>query len=288
MSLLEIHSDDNGYYVSGNQTWTEGNERDGQSVASRTTNNSESTTSVDITYSSPVSDDDGPSSRRSPEPAYYMDEPVFATSIDLQRSQQIYEEQDGSNDTNVFECEVDVWPDRNGRTVNSVTLLFDTQCQDSNWVAARIVDKLGVKPAPLSRSAQFIGFNGQPMTASHKITLWFKIRSGGSSRRAERAEFLVSPLKNVPFDMLLGATDCLRLRFIERPRILGLAARKWTRSEETELPERMAQQSRAVEEQARKKRKAQQKQKQEKEEKERRREEASKGNRKDSRSRSSR
>lgn len=100
MIALGIHeSDGKTYYVAGNETWRDGNDRDGQSVASRTTNNSESTDSIDITYSSPASDDDGSSSRRmSSEPANRVDDSVIPADIDPRRSQQRYEDQGRSDD----------------------------------------------------------------------------------------------------------------------------------------------------------------------------------------------
>ena len=104
-----------------------------------------------------------------------------------------------------------------------ITLLFDTQCQGSNWVAAKIVKKLGAKVRRLSYQAEFIGFNGQKMITSQQTTLSFKNSSGGSTWWAD---FLVSPVKKVPFDMLLGARDCLKFKIIRRPTLLGLASLK--------------------------------------------------------------
>jgi hypothetical protein len=116
MSRLSVsENEDNANYMAGNETWTDRNDEsgdaeegtfacaneiwtDGQSLASRTTNNSESTSSINITYSSAVSDDDGRSSRRtSYDPADGMNNPVFSEGNGLQRSQQRYEDQDRSD-----------------------------------------------------------------------------------------------------------------------------------------------------------------------------------------------
>jgi len=100
MITLGIHESDwEAYDVAGNETWRDGNERDGQSVASRTTDNSESTDSIDITYSSPASDDDGSSSRRmSSEPANRVDDSVIPADMDPRKSQQRYEDQGRPDD----------------------------------------------------------------------------------------------------------------------------------------------------------------------------------------------
>lgn len=104
-----------------------------------------------------------------------------------------------------------------------MTLKFDTQCQKSNWVSAKIVDKLGVTPAPLDpdQDAEFVAANGQSMTASRKTTLWFE-----SSQRGTPiwAEFLVSPVRDAPYELLLGGDDCLRLGIIQRPSLPGFLA----------------------------------------------------------------
>jgi hypothetical protein len=133
-----------------------------------------------------------------------------------------------------FECQVDVWSFDprvyRGPKAGCVTLLFDTQCQRSNWVAPHIVKDLRVNPVRLARDEEFVASNGQTMKASSKITLWFGNSQGGSSRRVECAHFLVSPVEEVPYDMLLGASDCLRLQIIQRPRFLALAAAKMSPS----------------------------------------------------------
>lgn len=71
-----------------------------------------------------------------------------------------------------------------------------------------------------SPPAEFIGFNGYPMITSQKTSLSFKNSSGGSRYKAT---FLVSAVEEVPFDMLLGADDCLMLKIIGPPTLLGLA-----------------------------------------------------------------
>jgi hypothetical protein len=130
-----------------------------------------------------------------------------------------------------FECEVNVWSYdpreyEAGPMAPCVTLLFDTQCQRSNWIAQNIVRELGVLPVRLSKDEEFVASNGQLMKAFFKITLWFGNSQAASSKRVECADFLVHPVEDVPFDMLLGASDCLRLNIIQRPRFLALAHRK--------------------------------------------------------------
>lgn len=71
-----------------------------------------------------------------------------------------------------------------------------------------------------SPPAEFISFNGFPMKTSRRTSLSFK-NSHGISRY--KADFLVSAVEEVPFDMLLGADDCRRLNIIGLPRLLGLA-----------------------------------------------------------------
>jgi hypothetical protein len=104
-----------------------------------------------------------------------------------------------------------------------VTLKFDTQCQQSNWVSAKIVDKLEVTPIPLDpgQNTEFVTANGQSITASGKTTLWFE-----SSQRGTPicAEFLVSPVRDAPYELLLGGDDCLRLGIIQRPSLPGFLA----------------------------------------------------------------
>ena len=209
--------------------------------ASRTTIYTESTVSADSASSSSVCGDDGTCRRRLPSLLGHD----LNTGINLHRSYQRYKEQKLLNDVgyefsfpaqrlideigNAFQCDVHVW--QNGLQPNPelpdqlkyITLLFDTQCQGSNWVAAKIVKKLGAKVRHLPYQAEFIGFNGQQMTTSQQTTLSFKNSSGGSTWWAD---FLVSPVKKVPFDMLLGARDCLKFNIIRRPTLLGLAGTK--------------------------------------------------------------
>ncbi len=77
-----------------------------------------------------------------------------------------------------FECEVDVWSYdpreyRAGPMAPYVTVLFDTQCQRSNWIAQNIVKESGVLPVRLSKDEEFVTSNGQVIKAFLKITLWF-------------------------------------------------------------------------------------------------------------------
>ena len=85
-----------------------------------------------------------------------------------------------------FECEVDVWSYdpreyEAGPMVPPVTLLFDTQCQRSNWIAQNIVKELGAHPVRLSKDEEFVAANGQLMKAFFKIILWFGNRQRGSN-----------------------------------------------------------------------------------------------------------
>ena len=130
---------------------------------------------------------------------------------------------------NLFQWDVEVWQnDRQGNRTgprHRSVLRFDTQCEKSNWVAENIVHQLGAQTVDLVRSKEFIGFNGHLITASCETTLWFENIQGGSTRSAV---FLVSSV--VPFQILLGADDCVSLNIISLPRFLGLAARKPSKS----------------------------------------------------------
>jgi hypothetical protein len=130
---------------------------------------------------------------------------------------------------NPFQWDVEVWQnDAQGnrtRPRQSINMRFDTQCEKSNWVAERIVHLLEAQTVDLDYKKEFITFNGEVMTASCETTLWFENIRGGSTRSAV---FLVSSV--VPFDILLGANDCLRLKIILPPRVWGLAARKPSKS----------------------------------------------------------
>jgi len=77
-----------------------------------------------------------------------------------------------------------------------------------------IVDELGATVHLLSHQEEFIGFNCQTIFTSQKTTLWFKNSGGGS---AHKANFLASPVTEIPFDMLLGARDCLKFNILRRP-----------------------------------------------------------------------
>jgi hypothetical protein len=128
-----------------------------------------------------------------------------------------------------FQWDVEVWQnDRQGNRTgprHRSNLLLDTQCEKSNWVAEKIVHQLRAQTVDLDYGQKFIGFNGQVITASCETTLWFENIQGGSTRSAV---FLVSSV--VPFDILLGADDCVRLNIIPLPRVLALAARNPSKS----------------------------------------------------------
>jgi len=102
------------------------------------------------------------------------------------------------------------------------TLLLDTQCQGSNWVAANIVEDLGAQTIALPEEVECVSFTGDKMTASRQTVLDFKNSYGGPGYRAK---FLVSAIEKVPFEMVLGVDDILALELIEVPDpLLGLGA----------------------------------------------------------------
>ncbi|KUJ08190.1 uncharacterized protein LY89DRAFT_691090 [Mollisia scopiformis] len=126
------------------------------------------------------------------------------------------------------------------------TIKFDSGCERSNWVSESIVWRLGAHIRPLESAANFVAFNGQPMRTSGMTSLAFE-RVGGV--RGYRAVFLVATGDDVPFDMVLGATDSVRYGILVKPRessdasvFLGLAAAKQTAEEKKKQEERDAEQ----------------------------------------------
>jgi hypothetical protein len=105
-----------------------------------------------------------------------------------------------------------------------VKMLFDTQCHESNWVSRDVVAKLKAGCFRLLEPAEFQVFNGQTMQATSKVVLFFS-KNGG---KKHHATFFVAS-HDVPFDLLLGADDCLNLQLI-KPVVLGLLARKQNKS----------------------------------------------------------
>jgi len=89
------------------------------------------------------------------------------------------------------------------------------------------VKQLGAETVTRPQRAEFTAFNGQPMITSEEITLFFKNSKGGS---LFWAVFLVADVEAVPFDMVLGGSDCLGFNIIPKPSFpcLGLVPRKLT------------------------------------------------------------
>jgi hypothetical protein len=196
------------------------------------TSRTNSTASSGSTFSATQSD--SPKLVRLPiksYPAHSQNAYAQPTGIDLQRSFQEIQELKRADNANAFQCDVDVWQDGLIPRTNPpppprlrfITLLFDTQCQGSNWVSAKIIETLGADVDHLPNEAEFMGFNGQLMTPSLQATLSFKNSNGGS---IHRTNFLVATVENVPFDMLLGANDCIILKIIKPATLLGLAPAK--------------------------------------------------------------
>jgi hypothetical protein len=117
-----------------------------------------------------------------------------------------------------YEKVVLLWQDQHGMYVK---MKFDTQCRGSNWVSKSVVENLGVKLTRLSEQAEFRTFNDQPMIAKQQTNLSFSSDDGETTYNAT---FYVAT-DNVPFEVMLGAGDCHRLRII-RPPVLGLIAKK--------------------------------------------------------------
>ncbi|RDL38894.1 uncharacterized protein BP5553_03234 [Venustampulla echinocandica] len=142
-----------------------------------------------------------------------------------------------------YEREVDVWQDnpsiQRPIRLNFRTLLFDTQCRESNWVSIKIVQELRAEVRNLPTSATFLGFNGQVMAATQEASLSFKNSQGGSTYTAK---FLVSADEAVPFDMVLGADDCRKFNIISAPTFLALVPLKRTKAEKAALPKLIAEQ----------------------------------------------
>lgn len=78
----------------------------------------------------------------------------------------------------------------------------------------------------LSHTANFVGFNGQPMTSGYSTSLEFQNKRGGPVRRAL---FLVAPGDGLPYDLVLGAEDSLRFGILKPAAVLGLAAPRQSR-----------------------------------------------------------
>jgi len=131
-----------------------------------------------------------------------------------------------------FRKNITVW--QNGRKsdpqstthLDNIPLLLDTQCEESNWVAAKIVRDLGAHARILHKPIRRTDFNGHVMEALFVTTLDFKFMNGAQTFQAD---FLVS-FAPVPFDMVLGDTDIERFGFlVEVNHVLGLAFLKQTK-----------------------------------------------------------
>src|SRR4051812_16145955 len=96
--------------------------------------------------------------------------------------------------------------------------MLDTQCEDSNWVSMRIVKKLGASTRELQHHARFVTFNGATMTSNLETTLSFAHMDQGAARPAS---FLVAADGEVPFDMVLGASDIEEFSILGPP-VFGL------------------------------------------------------------------
>ncbi|KAF8847662.1 hypothetical protein BDZ45DRAFT_681745 [Acephala macrosclerotiorum] len=140
------------------------------------------------------------------------------------------------------------WDDPNSNRASfiteSCTLLLDSGCEKSNWVAERIVKRLRAQTYPVSHIANFLGFNGQPMFSSSQTILAFQHKNGGE---AQRAVFFVASGEGLPFEMVLGVTDCLKFGYLTKPKppafCGGLAAPKMSKAEKKEQEERDALQA---------------------------------------------
>ncbi|KAH7321889.1 hypothetical protein BKA65DRAFT_513193 [Rhexocercosporidium sp. MPI-PUGE-AT-0058] len=165
----------------------------------------------------------------------------------------------GSRDTRsrttAFQRQVDIWQDGHRSPyappqLNNRTLLLDTQCQESNWVSANIVDDLDLrrKIRRLSLPLDFSCANGGEMTASEVVTLTFR-ETGGVARTAH---FFVAS-EEAPFEILLGADDIETFKMlISNPpvarRFFGLIPRKQTKDQQRpEAKRKMSQSSRVKE-----------------------------------------
>ncbi|KAG4436122.1 hypothetical protein IFR05_008401 [Cadophora sp. M221] len=111
--------------------------------------------------------------------------------------------------TTAFQRQVDIWQDGHHSLnapaqLNNRTMLLDTQCQESNWVSASVIDHLdlGRKTRRLSRPLKFSCTNGGEMTAREAIKLTFRETVGV----ARTTDFFVAS-KEVLFEILLGADD---------------------------------------------------------------------------------
>lgn len=137
------------------------------------------------------------------------------------------------------------------------TLSFDTTC-DENRVAEWVVKGVNAQIHPSSEVDKVIEFKGHTLASSSRISLSFQAKDCGPARRAV---FCVVSGDDLPFDLLLGATDCLKFGFLVEPPILGLAAPKLSAAERDEQEERDALQSKKKKDQKDKQRQSSKKKK---------------------------
>lgn len=104
----------------------------------------------------------------------------------------------------------------------------------------RLVQNLNATGAmhSLPQSASFVGFGDNPVTSKHEIKLSFKVEG----TTYQDAYFYILDAK-LPFDMILGAPDCLEYGIITEPKfereddlrfVGGLVAKGQTEGEATQ------------------------------------------------------
>jgi hypothetical protein len=137
----------------------------------------------------------------------------------LRESYASDEDDYSADSTRAFKWEVYVrWDDPRSRHASFITetctLQLDSGCEKSNWVTEKVVKRLRAQTHPVSHCGNYVGFGGQPMFSKEQTSLAFQHKNGGDP---QRAIFFVLAGEDLPFELVLGATDCLRFGYLTKP-----------------------------------------------------------------------